>query len=131
MRVERGYYQERLLIDKPLILVGINRPTLSAGKEGDTIRVTAEDVTIDGLIVRGRWRWRGGRCNIIRYLHCYTQKDTRRTLRLRVYNVDYSLSFLQPISRYRAAAGNQSPDSCIIIGHIAVKNRLMMGNPVA
>ncbi|MBP6050870.1 MAG: nitrous oxide reductase family maturation protein NosD [Pseudomonadales bacterium] len=52
VRVERGYYQERLLIDKPLILVGINRPTLSAGKEGDTIRVTAEDVTIDGLIVR-------------------------------------------------------------------------------
>ena len=52
VRVERGYYQERLLIDKPLSLVGINRPTISAGNEGDAIRVTAEDVTIDGLIVR-------------------------------------------------------------------------------
>ncbi len=52
VRVERGTYQERLLIDKPLTLVGINRPTISGGKQGDTIRVTAEDVVIDGLIVR-------------------------------------------------------------------------------
>ncbi len=52
VRVERGYYRERLLIDKPLTLLGINRPTISAGKQGDAIRVTAEDVIIDGLIVR-------------------------------------------------------------------------------
>lgn len=52
VRVERGYYPERLLIDKPLSLVGINRPTISGGKQGDTIRVTAEDVVIEGLIVR-------------------------------------------------------------------------------
>ena len=52
IRVEKGYYREQLLIDKPLTLNGINRPTISGGFKGDTIRVTAEDVTIDGLIVR-------------------------------------------------------------------------------
>jgi nitrous oxidase accessory protein len=52
VRVERGHYEERLVIDKPLTLKGINRPTLSAGLKGDTIRITAEDVTVDGLIVR-------------------------------------------------------------------------------
>ncbi len=52
VRVERGYYKERLLIDKPLTLVGINRPTISGGKQGDTIRITAVDVVIEGLIVR-------------------------------------------------------------------------------
>ena len=52
VRVERGTYHERLLIDKPLTLVGINRPTISGGLAGDTIRITAEDVVIEGLIVR-------------------------------------------------------------------------------
>lgn len=52
VRVERGLYRENLLIDKPLTLQGIDRPTLSGGLKGDTIRITAEDVTIDGLIVR-------------------------------------------------------------------------------
>ncbi|MDP3126272.1 MAG: nitrous oxide reductase family maturation protein NosD, partial [Thiobacillus sp.] len=52
IRVEKGYYQEQLLIDKPLTLKGIDRPTLSGGFKGDTIRITAEDVVVDGLIVR-------------------------------------------------------------------------------
>jgi nitrous oxidase accessory protein len=51
VRVERGRYRERLVIDKPLTLKGIKRPTLSGGQQGDTIRVVAEDVVIDGLIV--------------------------------------------------------------------------------
>jgi nitrous oxidase accessory protein len=51
VRVERGHYQERLVIDKPLTLRGIGRPTLSGGLAGDTIRVVAEDVVIEGLIV--------------------------------------------------------------------------------
>lgn len=49
--VERGRYHERLLIDKPLTLRGIDRPAISGGLLGDTIRVTAEDVVIEGLIV--------------------------------------------------------------------------------
>jgi nitrous oxidase accessory protein len=52
VRVEKGYYRERLLIDKPLTLKGVNRPTLSGGFKGDTIRITATDVIVDGLIVR-------------------------------------------------------------------------------
>ncbi len=51
IRVERGHYPERLVIDKPLTLKGINRPTVSGGLQGDTIRIVAEDVVVDGLIV--------------------------------------------------------------------------------
>ena len=52
IRVQKGYYQEQLVIDKPLTLKGIDRPTLSGGFKGDTIRITAEDVVVEGLIVR-------------------------------------------------------------------------------
>ena len=48
VRVEKGYYRERLLIDKPLTLKGIDRPTISGGFEGDTINIVAEDVVIEG-----------------------------------------------------------------------------------
>ena len=51
IRIERGRYEERLLIDKPLTLKGIGRPTLSGGLQGDTIRIAAPDVVVDGLIV--------------------------------------------------------------------------------
>jgi len=49
--VARGFYAENLKIDKPLHLLGINRPTISGSLNGDTIRVTAPDVTIEGIIV--------------------------------------------------------------------------------
>jgi nitrous oxidase accessory protein len=49
--VERGRYAEHLRIDKPLTLRGVGRPTVSAGLAGDTIRVAAPDVTIEGFIV--------------------------------------------------------------------------------
>ena len=52
IEVARGMYYVNLLIDKPLTLRGIDRPTLSGGNQGDTIRVTAPDVVIEGLIVR-------------------------------------------------------------------------------
>lgn len=52
IEVARGFYRVNLLIDKPLTLRGIDRPTLSGALAGDTIRVTAPDVTIEGLIVR-------------------------------------------------------------------------------
>lgn len=50
--VGRGFYKEHLLIDKPLTLRGLDRPTISGGNSGDVIRVTASDVTVDGLIIR-------------------------------------------------------------------------------
>jgi nitrous oxidase accessory protein len=49
--VERSRYLEHLVIDKPLKLVGIGRPTISGDLTGDTIRIAAPDVTIEGLIV--------------------------------------------------------------------------------
>ena len=52
VEVLRGQYPGNLVIAKPLTLRGIGRPTVSGGLQGDTIRVKAEDVTIEGLIVR-------------------------------------------------------------------------------
>ncbi|UJB67004.1 nitrous oxide reductase family maturation protein NosD [Acidovorax sp. YS12] len=52
VQVQRGQYRANLLIDKPLTLRGLDRPTLSGGNQGDTVRVTAPDVVIEGLIVR-------------------------------------------------------------------------------
>ncbi|MFU2486224.1 nitrous oxide reductase family maturation protein NosD [Thauera sp. WH-1] len=51
IEVEHARYVENLRIDKPLTLRGIERPTISGALRGDTIRVTATDVTIEGLIV--------------------------------------------------------------------------------
>jgi nitrous oxidase accessory protein len=51
IEIERGRYKGNFLVDKPLTLRGIGRPTLSGGQQGDTLRVTATDVTIEGLIV--------------------------------------------------------------------------------
>ncbi len=52
IEVARGQYRGNFLIDKKLTLRGINRPTISGGQQGDTIRVTSPDVVIEGLIVR-------------------------------------------------------------------------------
>lgn len=52
VEVQRGTFRVNLLIDKPLTLRGLERPTLSGGNAGDTIRVTSPDVVIEGLIVR-------------------------------------------------------------------------------
>lgn len=49
--VERGRYAEHLRIDKPLHLIGRNRPTLTGDNKGDVIRVVSPDVSIEGLIV--------------------------------------------------------------------------------
>ncbi|MEO6352630.1 MAG: nitrous oxide reductase family maturation protein NosD [Burkholderiaceae bacterium] len=52
VQVAHGEYSEHLVIDKPLTLQGIGRPTIRGGNAGDVIRVRASDVTIKGLIVR-------------------------------------------------------------------------------
>jgi nitrous oxidase accessory protein len=52
LEIHAGRYDANLLIDKPLTLRGVGRPTISGGLQGDTIRVTATDVTMEGLIVR-------------------------------------------------------------------------------
>jgi nitrous oxidase accessory protein len=52
VEVQRGVYTGNLRITKALTLRGVQRPTISGGQQGDTIRVAATDVTIEGLIVR-------------------------------------------------------------------------------
>jgi nitrous oxidase accessory protein len=52
VKVERGYYVDHVVIDKPLRLQGINRPTISGDNQGDVIRVKSPDVVIDGFIIR-------------------------------------------------------------------------------
>lgn len=49
--VERAHYTEHLVLDKPITLRGLDRPTLSGGLTGDTIRIMATDVTVEGFIV--------------------------------------------------------------------------------
>lgn len=52
IEVQPGHYAGNLKISKPLTLRGIGRPTISGGLQGDTIRIAATDVTLEGLIVR-------------------------------------------------------------------------------
>jgi nitrous oxidase accessory protein len=52
LRVARGRYDEHILIDKPLTLLGVGLPTISGGGSGDVIRVRATDVRIEGFLVR-------------------------------------------------------------------------------
>ncbi len=51
IEVERARYFGHLLIDKPLTLRGIERPTIDGELKENTISVKAEDVTIEGLII--------------------------------------------------------------------------------
>lgn len=52
IEVVRAVYRDNLRITKPITLRGLDRPTISGGGSGDTIRVVAAGVTIEGLIVR-------------------------------------------------------------------------------
>ncbi len=52
LEIARATYKGNFLVDKPLTLRGVGRPTLSGQQRGDTLRVTAPDVVIEGLIVR-------------------------------------------------------------------------------
>lgn len=52
VQVRAGTYRERILIDKAIRLEGVGKPTISAGYQGDVIRVQAKGVSIRGLIVR-------------------------------------------------------------------------------
>lgn len=51
IRVARGRYPENLRIDKPVKLVGVDRPTIDGGGKGDTVRIVATDVSLEGFIV--------------------------------------------------------------------------------
>ena len=52
LEIAPGTYRGNYRIEKPLTLRGVGRPALDGGLQGDTVRVTATDVTLEGLQVR-------------------------------------------------------------------------------
>jgi nitrous oxidase accessory protein len=54
IQVEAGTYRGDLLIDRPLHLVGIGRPTLVGSGKGSVVRIRANDVTLEGFDIDGR-----------------------------------------------------------------------------
>jgi nitrous oxide reductase family maturation protein NosD len=51
--VAPGVYRERIVIDKPLSLVGAEGAVIDAGGEGQPVVVTAADVVVEGFTLRG------------------------------------------------------------------------------
>ena len=51
IRVAHGRYPENLRLDKSVKLIGIDRPTIDGGGKGDTVRIVATDVSLEGFIV--------------------------------------------------------------------------------
>ncbi|ADV50431.1 parallel beta-helix repeat [Cellulophaga algicola DSM 14237] len=50
--IKKGtYYEYNLLIDKPLVLIGENFPVIDGQDKGEIIRITSDNVTIDGLFI--------------------------------------------------------------------------------
>ena len=54
--VPAGTYHEQLVIEKPVVLVGEGQPVIDAGRRGDVILVTADDVTVRGFTIQGSAR---------------------------------------------------------------------------
>lgn len=50
--VEGGLFRERIIIDKPIRLIGRNWPVIDGGGEGDVLTITADDVAVFGFVVR-------------------------------------------------------------------------------
>ncbi len=52
--VHGGWYKEgNLLIDKPLVLLGINRPVLDGQKKFEVVSIKADRVVLDGFRIQG------------------------------------------------------------------------------
>lgn len=50
--VEKGTYREfEILVDKPLVIKGINYPIVDGEEKGEIFRITSDHVTLDGLFV--------------------------------------------------------------------------------
>ncbi len=52
LEIAPGTYRGNFVVNKPLTLRGVQRPVLDGGLQGDTVRVTATDVVLEGLQVR-------------------------------------------------------------------------------
>jgi nitrous oxidase accessory protein len=54
IEIQHGTYDGDLFIDRPLTLIGIDRPTLRGSGHGSVVRIRAAGVTIDGFNIDGR-----------------------------------------------------------------------------
>lgn len=54
--VEGGTFDERITIDKPLVLEGRDWPVIDGGGEGDVVTITADEVTLSRFVVRNSGR---------------------------------------------------------------------------
>jgi nitrous oxidase accessory protein len=54
VEVPPGVYDGDLVLDRPVHLVGVGRPTLRGSGRGSVVRVRADGVTVEGLDVDGR-----------------------------------------------------------------------------
>lgn len=51
--IKKGTYNEfNIRIDKPLTLIGEDYPIIDGGEQGEIIQIVANEVTIDGLLIR-------------------------------------------------------------------------------
>ncbi len=50
VRIRKGYYREhQLVIDKPLVIIGENYPTIDGEDKGEIITIFSDGVTVEGL----------------------------------------------------------------------------------
>jgi nitrous oxidase accessory protein len=56
LAIEGGVYNERIVIDKPLILEGRDWPVIDGGGEGDVVTIKAEKVTVSRFVIRNSGR---------------------------------------------------------------------------
>lgn len=54
VQVAAGSYRGDLIVDKPLQLIGHNRPVLIGSGDGSVVRIRADDVTMQGFVIDGR-----------------------------------------------------------------------------
>ncbi len=54
--IDGGTYRERIVIDRPLMLVGRNWPVIDGGGQGDVVTIAADDVALAGFVIRGSSR---------------------------------------------------------------------------
>jgi len=54
--IDGGVFNERIIIDKAVSLIGRNWPVIDGGGQGDVVTIVADDVTLSGFVVRGSGR---------------------------------------------------------------------------
>lgn len=53
IKIEHGVYKERIVVDKSVKLIGINRPVIDGQEKGTVVLVKAPKCTFKGFLVRG------------------------------------------------------------------------------